>query len=50
VAGSLLQLGVPGRRSADDTRVITLSGGEFRMGDAFDEGFPQDAEQVETAP
>lgn len=42
--GSVFQLGVPVGRSADDTRAIALPGGEFRMGDAFDEGYPEDAE------
>ncbi|WP_406461807.1 formylglycine-generating enzyme family protein [Streptomyces sp. NBC_01622] len=35
---------MPVGRSADDTRAIALPGGEFRMGDAFDEGYPEDAE------
>ncbi|MEV6484809.1 formylglycine-generating enzyme family protein [Streptomyces sp. NPDC051576] len=42
--GSLFQLGVRGGRLADDTCAIALPGGEFRMGDAFDEGYPEDAE------
>nr|WSY56347.1 formylglycine-generating enzyme family protein [Streptomyces sp. NBC_00886] len=47
-AGSLFQLTVPERRedraAGHDSRAITLPGGEFRMGDAFDEGYPEDAE------
>jgi len=42
--GPVFQLGVPVGRSADDSRAATLPGGEFRMGDAFDEGYPEDAE------
>ncbi|MEV0482366.1 formylglycine-generating enzyme family protein [Streptomyces sp. NPDC050508] len=47
--GSLFQLTAPGGRftspaSRDGTCAIALPGGEFRMGDAFDEGYPEDAE------
>jgi formylglycine-generating enzyme required for sulfatase activity len=47
--GSLFQLTAPGGRftspaSRDDTCAIDLPGGEFRMGDAFEEGYPEDAE------
>ncbi|MGW0824010.1 formylglycine-generating enzyme family protein [Streptomyces sp. NPDC002845] len=46
--GSLFQLTAPGprgdTRSAHDTGAVLLPGGEFRMGDAFDEGYPEDAE------
>ncbi|WP_406328564.1 formylglycine-generating enzyme family protein [Streptomyces sp. NBC_00203] len=47
-ASSLFQLAAPGprrgERRAHDAAAITLPGGEFRRGDAFGEGYPDDAE------
>ncbi|WP_329246039.1 hypothetical protein OG223_11305 [Streptomyces sp. NBC_01478] len=35
---------MPSGRFADDTCPIALPGGEFPLGDAFDEGYLEDAE------
>ncbi|MFF4525692.1 formylglycine-generating enzyme family protein [Streptomyces bluensis] len=47
-ASPVSQLTVPGpraeARTAHAATAVSLPGGEFRMGDAFDEGYPEDAE------